>query len=302
MCYKFRWENESNYEGILYASYWESALGSFWWQAVQGVCWSATYLPSVSESYHLCLQVEWGQASLVRLGPLWGLWPIGYVSSFLKRTAEVLAPRLSVVFRRLVRLGSFPAWWRQPNVTPIPKGQPSFFVANYRPISITSVLSKVFEGLVSVRLGRFMERSGVLPTTQFTYRKGLGTCDALLSLSHTLQSALKSGQEVRILQIDLGAAFDRVNHQEFCISFVLWLLEVLYCLYRHSFYQLDQSTLWLTVVGVNWLTSCQKCRRAVFWAHYCSSYTPRSFFPFCQISWSVIRWLHFDSRCAIPRP
>ena len=34
-------------------------------------------------------------------------------------------------------------------------------VANYRPISITSVLSKVFEGLVSVRLGQFMELTGV---------------------------------------------------------------------------------------------------------------------------------------------
>ena len=40
---------------------------------------------------------------------------------FLKSTAHVLAPRLSVVFRRLLRLGSFPACWRQANVTPIPK-------------------------------------------------------------------------------------------------------------------------------------------------------------------------------------
>ena len=84
------------------------------------------------------------------------------------------------MFRRLVCLGSFPACWRQANVTSIPKGPPSSSVANYLPISITSVLSKVFDLLVSVRLGRFMERSGVLPTTQFSYRKGLGTCDALL--------------------------------------------------------------------------------------------------------------------------
>ena len=56
-----------------------------------------------------------------------------------------------------------------------------------------------------------MERSGVLPTTQFAYRKGLGTCDALLCVSHTLQSALESGQEARILQIDFSAAFDTVN-------------------------------------------------------------------------------------------
>ena len=32
-------------------------------------------------------------------------------------------------------------------------------------------------------------------------------------VSHTLQSALESGQETRIVQIDFGAAFDRVNHQ-----------------------------------------------------------------------------------------
>ena len=123
-----------------------------------------------------------------------------------------MAPRLSVVFRQLVRLGSFPACWRQANVTPIPKGPLSSSVANYRPISITSVLSKVFERLVSVCLGRFIECSGVLPTTQFAYRKGLGTCDALLCVSHTLQSALESGWEARTVQIDFSAAFDRVNH------------------------------------------------------------------------------------------
>ena len=75
------------------------------------------------------------------------------------------------MFRRLVRLGSFPACWIQANVTPFPKGPLSSSVANYRPISITSVLSKVFERLVSVRLGRFMERTGVLPITQFAYQK-----------------------------------------------------------------------------------------------------------------------------------
>ena len=123
---------------------------------------------------------------LLDLNPYCGTDPLGMFPLFVKRTADVMAPHLSVVFRRLVRLGSFPACWRQANVTPIPKGTPSSSVANYRPISITSVLAKVFERLVSVCLGRFMERSGVLPTTQFAYQKGLGTCDALLCVSHTL--------------------------------------------------------------------------------------------------------------------
>ena len=64
-----------------------------------------------------------------------------------------------------------------------------------------------------VRLGQFMEHCGVLPPTQFAYRKGLGTCEALLCVSHTLHSALESGKEARIVQIDFSAAFDRVIHQ-----------------------------------------------------------------------------------------
>ena len=149
---------------------------------------------------------------LLDLDPYVGSDPLGVFPLYLKRTADILAPRLSVVFRRLVRLGSFPSCWRQGNITHIPKGPPSSCVANYRPIFITYVLSKVFEHLVSVHHRRFIESSDVLPTTQFAYWKGLGTCDALLFVSHTLQSALVSGQEARIVQIDLSTAFDRVNH------------------------------------------------------------------------------------------
>ena len=53
----------------------------------------------------------------------------------------------------------------------------------------------------------------MLTTSQFAYRKGLGTCDAHLCMSHTLQSALESGQEARTVQIAFSAAYDRVNHQ-----------------------------------------------------------------------------------------
>ena len=63
----------------------------------------------------------------------------------------------------------------------------------------------------------------MLPTTQFAYQKGLGTCDALFRLSHTEQSALESGQEARIVQIDFSAAFDRANHQ----GILYWLCSVI---------------------------------------------------------------------------
>ena len=59
-----------------------------------------------------------------------------------------------------------------------------------------------------------MECSGVLPTTQCAYWKSLGPGHAPVHVSHTLQSALESGQEARIVQVDFIAAFDRVNHQK----------------------------------------------------------------------------------------
>ena len=101
-----------------------------------------TFVFRLSEVRHLLLDLD----------PYGGTDQLGMFPLFLKRTPDVMAPSLSVVFRRLVRLGSFPACWRQANVTPIPKGPLSSSVANYRPISITSVFSKVFERLVSVRL------------------------------------------------------------------------------------------------------------------------------------------------------
>ena len=142
--------------------------------------------------------------------------------------------------------------------------------------------------MVAVRLGRFMEHRGVLPTTQFAYRKGLGTCDALLCVSHTLQSALERGKEDRIVQIDFSAAFDRVNHQG--------------TLYRLSSVGIGDSVLSVLTqflsnrsqfvlamdVAVNWSTFCQECLRVVFWARCCSFCAPRNFFPFWRINLLVI--------------
>ena len=93
---------------------------------------------------------------MLDLDPYGGNDPLGMFSLFLKRTADVMAPRLRVVFPRLFSSGYFPALLETGQSHPIPKGPPSSPVANYRPISITSVLSKVFERLVSVRLGRFI--------------------------------------------------------------------------------------------------------------------------------------------------
>ena len=65
-----------------------------------------------------------------------------------------------------------------------------------------------------------MEHSGVLPTTQFAYWKGLGTCDALLYVSHTLHWRVG----IRLGSFRLFSAQPLIGSiiREFCISSVLW--------------------------------------------------------------------------------
>ena len=85
---------------------------------------------------------------LLDLDPYGGSDALGMFPRFLKRTADVMAPHLSVVFRQLVsRLAG-----DRPMSPQFQKVHHPFLL----PITITSILSKVFELLVLVRLGRFM--------------------------------------------------------------------------------------------------------------------------------------------------
>ena len=76
-----------------------------------------------------------------------------------------------------------------------------------------------------------MEHCGVLPTTQFAYRKSVSTCDELLCVSHTLRSALENGQEARIVRSTSALLLIGLTIREFSVGSALWVLEVLCCLY-----------------------------------------------------------------------
>ena len=122
----------------------------------------------------------------------------------------------------------------------------------------------------------------MLPTTQFAYQKGLGTCDELLCVSHTLQSALERGQEARIVQIDFSAAFDRVSHQGilYRLSSVGIGVSVLSVLTQF----LSNRSQFVLVDGCrSKLVNVVECPMAVFWARCCSFCMPRNFFPFWRI-------------------
>ena len=63
-------------------------------------------------------------------------------------------------------------------------------ISGFRPISIMSVLSKVYERLVSSRLCDIMESENVFPIHQFEYRMRLETCGVLLDIVCAGEDAL----------------------------------------------------------------------------------------------------------------
>ena len=73
--------------------------------------------------------------------------------------------------------------------------------------------------LVSHKFFRFCEKFCLLPAAQFTYRKGLGCTEALLTISHHLQKFSDTGMESYIVQLEFRAPFDRVSHV--CLLFKL---------------------------------------------------------------------------------
>ena len=66
---------------------------------------------------------------------------LGVFPSFQQKVADIIAAKLSVIFRELIRLGSFPECWLSANVTAIPKVDPYRDRKNYQPMLITPIPS-----------------------------------------------------------------------------------------------------------------------------------------------------------------
>ena len=128
---------------------------------------------------------------LRNLNPNGGNDPDGKFPLFYKQLAWEQAPKLAVIFRHLVKGGCFPACWRLADVVSNIRGRVSFLVCWL--ILITAVLSKVFEKIVAGKLSHYLESNSLLSLSQFSFRWGLGTCDALLTLSHHLQALIWTG-------------------------------------------------------------------------------------------------------------
>ena len=109
---------------------------------------------------------------------------------------------------------SFPSIWKTSSIIPIHKmGKPLDSPASFRPISLTSCVSKLFESIILYRLLFFLESNSILSPRQAGFRPGRSTLDQILYLSLSISDGFnkpRPGSRTILSTIDFSKAFDSV--------------------------------------------------------------------------------------------
>ena len=110
----------------------------------------------------------------------------------------------------------FPDILKLAKVTPLHKKDSKLDFLNYRPISLLSVFSKIYEKLIYTRIYDYLTKNNFIYKKQFGFRSNYSTNHALISITEYIRECLDSGNYVCGVFVDLEKAFDTVNHKILC--------------------------------------------------------------------------------------
>ena len=112
-----------------------------------------------------------------------------------------------------MRTGYFPGHWKVSQISTILKpGKPADEATSYRPISLLSVLSKLFEKLFVTKLEPILDRKRILPDRQFGFRQKQATTGQVHRMTNEINKALESNKYCTAAFLDIRQAFDKVWH------------------------------------------------------------------------------------------
>ena len=140
--------------------------------------------------------------------------PDGIPIILLQKCSPELSPVLAKLFRKCFSESCFPSCWKRPSVIPVFKnsGERSS-PSNYRPISILTVISKVFEIVINSALTKHLESNNLLSDHQYGFRSERSTADLLTVVTERIHQALDVSGEARAIALDISKAFDKVWHR-----------------------------------------------------------------------------------------
>jgi len=138
----------------------------------------------------------------------------GIPSEFYKFSVDYISPIQLVLFNKILDTGCFPKSWGHSVITPIHKSGPTNSPGNYRGISITNILYKIFSGAINKRLYDWAEDNGKIDESQSGFRKGYSSVDNIFCLQAMVQKyTSKQGGRFYCLYVDFTKAFDKINHR-----------------------------------------------------------------------------------------
>ena len=130
----------------------------------------------------------------------------------LKTIKDYISEPLAFLVNDFFTSGNFPVKLKLTTITPILKKGSRFDKDNYRPISVLSSFSKVFEKAMYHRLYNYLEESRILYPLQFGFREKCSTTHALVSITESIHQSIDNHKFGCGVFIDLKKAFDTVNH------------------------------------------------------------------------------------------
>jgi len=104
--------------------------------------------------------------------------------------------------------------WRKANITPEFKKGDRSQPSNYQPISLTSIVSKIFEHILSSHITKHMEMNNILHQQQYGFRCNRSCETQLISLFQDLSLNYDNDIQTDLIFLDFAKAFDTVPHQK----------------------------------------------------------------------------------------
>lgn len=133
-------------------------------------------------------------------------------SKLLKNTISLSSHVLHLIFTQSLDTGVVPDDWKKAQITPIFKADDRTCPNNYRPISLTSIPSKLLEHIIFSNLMTHLESMNFFYPNQHGFRKQLSCETQLAEFTHDILQYLDNLVQIDAIFLDFSKAFDRVSH------------------------------------------------------------------------------------------
>ena len=123
---------------------------------------------------------------------------------------------LTILFNACFNLGKIPLIWKSANIIPLHKKGSKSDAGNYRPISLTSIICKIYERFIRNHIWNHVEDT--ISDKQHGFVPGRSCLSNLLEYVDTVNEMLAKGEDVDIFFLDFQKAFDSVPHHRLLVK------------------------------------------------------------------------------------